>query len=150
MPVHRLTEKEELLESDRICSIAFVSPWDREEAVRGLESPDFQPTVSFGHFTEEGQLTASLLLPQFQMRYEGHDVPMVGVGGVASLPEYRYGGAVRQIFHTALEWMWDQGAVFSTLYPFSHSYYRKFGYELCQLVTQYKLSTGALESFSCT
>lgn len=150
MPVHRLTEKEELLESDRICSIAFVSPWDREEAVRGLESPDFQPTVSFGHFTEEGQLTASLLLPQFQMRYEGHDVPMVGVGGVASLPEYRYGGAVRQIFHTALEWMWDQGAVFSTLYPFSHSYYRKFGYELCQLVTQYKLPTEALESFSCT
>ena len=117
MPIHRLTEKEELLESDRICSIAFVSPWDREEAVRGLESPDFQPTVSFGHFTEEGKLTASLLLPQFQMRYEGHDVPMVGVGGVASLPEYRYGGAVRQIFHTALEWMWDQGAVFSSLYP---------------------------------
>lgn len=150
MPVHRLTEKEELLESDRICSIAFVSPWDREEAIRGLESPDFQPTVSFGHFTEEGQLTASLLLPQFQMRYEGHDVPMVGVGGVASLPEYRYGGAVRQIFHTALEWMWDQGAVFSSLYPFSHNYYRKFGYELCQLVTQYKLPTEALESFSCT
>src|SRR5699024_9776437 len=150
MPVHRLTEKEELLESDRICSIAFVSPWDREEAIRGLESPDFQATVSFGHFTEEGKLTASLLLPQFQMRYEGHDVPMVGVGGVASLPEYRYGGAVRQIFHTALEWMWDQGAVFSTLYPFSHSYYRKFGYELCQLVTQYKLPTEALESFSCT
>ena len=56
MPVHRLTEKEEVLESDRICSIAFVSPWDREEAVRGLESPDFQPTVPLAISQRKGSL----------------------------------------------------------------------------------------------
>ena len=34
MPVRKLTEKEELLESDRICSIAFAGSWSREEAIK--------------------------------------------------------------------------------------------------------------------
>lgn len=150
MSVRQLNTKEELLECGRIQSIAFVSSWDQQDAEKNLETPNEHPIVTFGHFTDDNVLTAAIMFPEFQMRYEDHWVPMVGVGGVASLPEYRFGGAIRQIFQTALRWMWDRGTVFSSLYPFSHTYYRKFGYELCQLSTQYELPVESLSSFRCT
>lgn len=149
MSVRQLKTKEELLECGRIQSIAFVSSWDKEEAQKNLEKPDQHPIATFGHFNDDNVLTAAIMLPGYQMRYESHWVPMVGVGGVASLPEYRFGGAIRQIFQTALRWMWDRGTVFSSLYPFSHTYYRKFGYELCQLSTQYQLPVESLSGFRC-
>lgn len=150
MSVRELKTPEELLESGKIQSVAFGFSWDMEEARKNLEKPDSRHNVTFGHFNEEGVLTSCLELPEYQVYYEGAAAPMVGVGGVSSLPEYRHGGAVRNIFHTALRWMWNQGAVFSSLYPFSHAYYRKFGYELCQICTQYKLPVEALASFPCT
>ena len=150
MSVRQLNTPEELLEGEKIQSIAFGFSWDEEKARNNLEKPHSRRNVTFGHFNQEGVLTACLELPEYEMYYEGTTVPMVGVGGVASLPEYRHGGAVRSIFHTALRWMWDRGAVFSSLYPFSHAYYRKFGYELCQICTQYKLPVEALASFPCT
>lgn len=150
MSVRELKSKEDLLECGKIQSIAFVSSWDQQEARKNLEKPDEHPVVAFGHFTDDNLLTASILFPEYQMQYEGTWVPMVGVGGVSSLPEYRYGGAVRQIFQTALRWMWDRGTVFSSLYPFSHIYYRKFGYELCQLSTQYQIPVESLSNFRCT
>ena len=72
------------------------------------------------------------------------------MGGVASLPEHRYEGAVRQIFQTVLPWMRQRGGVFSALYPFSHVYYRRFGYELCQIASYHKIPTQALSAFRCT
>ena len=66
MPVRKLTEKEELLESDRICSIAFAGSWSREEAIKALEAPSSPPPVSFGYFNQEGALTASMVLPEYQ------------------------------------------------------------------------------------
>ena len=71
MPVRKLTEKEELLESDRICSIAFAGSWSREEAIKALEAPSSPPPVSFGYFNQEGALTASMVLPEYQARYQG-------------------------------------------------------------------------------
>lgn len=150
MSVRELKTPEELLEGGKIQSIAFGFSWDVEEAKKDLKKPDNRHNVTFGHFNEEGILTACLELPEYEMYYEGTTVPMVGVGGVASLPEYRHGGAVRNIFHTALRWMWDQGAVFSSLYPFSHAYYRKFGYELCQICTRYQIPVEAFSNFRCT
>ena len=37
---------------------------------------------------------------------------------------------IRNIFEYAMKEMYEDGYVFSYLYPFSHVYYRKFGYEL--------------------
>lgn len=148
MPVREITKKEELLECQRIQSIAFVSPWDREEAGKNLEFPSKDPML--GHFDGEGRLTACLALPAYTACYQGRDVALVGVGGVASLPEHRRGGAVRSLFQTSLEQMWQKGAAFAALYPFSHSYYRKFGFELCQSALCVKVPVQALEGFSCT
>ena len=54
-----------------------------------------------------------------------------GIGGVASLPQYRRAGGIRACFQKALPILYREGYVFSYLYPFSTAYYRKFGYESC-------------------
>lgn len=150
MSVREITEKDLLLECDRISSIAFTYPWDREEAAKEPEDPSSPRNVTLGRFDQDGTLTACLQLPEYQVWYQGQIVPMVGVGGVASLPEFRKGGGIRELFQAALPWMRQRGAVFSSLYPFSHLFYRKFGYELCQLTLRYKVEPQALASFSCT
>ena len=117
MPVRQIVKKEELLECGRIQSIAFVAPWDRMEALKKLDDPEIPRNTTLGFFDQEEKLTACLELPTYQARYQGKVIPITGVGGVASLPEHRKGGAVRRLFTYTLPWMRDQGAVFSCLYP---------------------------------
>ncbi|MDR2687891.1 MAG: GNAT family N-acetyltransferase, partial [Oscillospiraceae bacterium] len=56
-------------------------------------------------------------------------VPCVCVGGVASLPHRRHGGAVRRLFEELEKRAKEEGWALGALYPFADSYYRKFGYE---------------------
>lgn len=150
MPVRQIVKKEELLECGRIQSIAFVAPWDRMETLKKLDDPEVPRNTTLGFFDQEEKLTACLELPTYQARYQGKVIPITGVGGVASLPEHRKGGAVRRLFTYTLPWMRDQGAVFSCLYPFSHSFYRKFGYELCQLPTAWQVPAESLRHLPCS
>lgn len=79
----------------------------------------------------------------YEVSFDGQRAPMVGIGGVATLPPYRREGAIRGCFEQLLPEIYAQGAVFSYLYPFSTAYYRKFGYELgCDTVKwRLRLST---------
>lgn len=149
MPV-RMIKPEELLECEKIQSVAFAYPLNTEEIEKRLAEGPAPKDAYIGYVNDENVITACMELPRYQMRYEGHWVPMVGIGGVASLPEYRQGGAVRQILEAAFCQMVEGGAVFSSLYPFSHPYYRKFGYELCQMTTEYELPIETLSSFRYT
>lgn len=80
-------------------------------------------------FDESGRMTACLELIDYDVWFDGQPVGMGGIGGVASLPESRRTGNVRGLFHLILEEMYERGDVFSYLFPFSHVYYRKFGFE---------------------
>ena len=55
----------------------------------------------------------------YRARFDGHDMLMMGVGGVSTLPQYRRRGGIRACFESALPDMYAQGAAFSYLYPFS-------------------------------
>ncbi|MDR2888462.1 MAG: GNAT family N-acetyltransferase [Lachnospiraceae bacterium] len=63
------------------------------------------------------------------INFDGQDATMTGIGGVATLPQYRRRGCIRACFVKALPDMYEKGIAFSYLYPFSTAYYRKFGYE---------------------
>lgn len=80
-------------------------------------------------FDGDGRMTACLELIPYDVWFDGRTAGMGGVGGVASLPEFRRGGHVRGLFGFILEEMYERGDVFSYLFPFSNAYYRKFGYE---------------------
>jgi predicted acetyltransferase len=64
------------------------------------------------------------------MRFDGHNVKMSGIGGVGTLPEARKGGHIRHIYEKLLPEAYEKGVIFSNLTPFSHDFYRKFGYEV--------------------
>lgn len=149
MPV-RMIRREELVECEKIQSVGFVYSLNTEELKKQIAEEPEPAAPYIGFFNEDNVITACMELPRYQVRYDGQWVDMVGIGGVASLPEYRFGGAVRQILYAAFRQMLESGAVFSSLYPFSHPYYRQFGYELCQTSAEYELPVEALSPFRCT
>ncbi|MEH7226242.1 GNAT family N-acetyltransferase [Bacillus sp. JJ1566] len=55
---------------------------------------------------------------------------MGGIAGVATYPEFRRRGYVKDLLTYALETMKTQGFVVSMLHPFDVTFYRKYGWEL--------------------
>ncbi|MDR0495077.1 MAG: GNAT family N-acetyltransferase [Treponema sp.] len=79
---------------------------------------------------EKGKLLAGMFEIEFLMRFDGNNAKMSGIGGVGTLPESRKGGLIRRIFERLLPQAYEQGVIFSNLTPFSHDFYRLFGYEI--------------------
>ena len=80
---------------------------------------------------EGKKLLAGMWEIEFLMCFDGRNVKMSGIGGVGTLPEARKSGYVRRIFEKMLPEAYEKGVLFSCLAPFSHDFYRKFGYEIC-------------------
>ncbi len=72
---------------------------------------------------------------------------MTGIGAVSSLPQYRRHGAIRECFNCSLKDMYNQDFTFSYLYPFSTSYYSKFGYAICGEVMSYSINLKSIKRF---
>lgn len=80
----------------------------------------------------DGENMASTLSEtSFDIRFDGHVCRMGGMGGAATLPQYRRMGGIRGCFEASLKDQYARGYDFSYLYPFSTAYYRKYGYERC-------------------
>jgi len=111
-----------------------------KEAEGDEESTENPPHWAWGAF-EKGKLLAGMIETDFLMRFDGNSVKMSGVGGVGTLPEARKGGLIRRIFEQLLPEAYETGAIFSNLSPFSHDFYRMFGYEIA--CTRYELTIPA-------
>lgn len=109
-----------------IQSVAFESPW---EPPKPKDEPESEPDPMVWWMCGEGKTAHSCLgvLP-IRARFDGRIVELGGIGGVASLPQYRRKGGIRALMNAVLRDMYDRGFVFSGLYPFSRAYYKKFGY----------------------
>lgn len=83
-----------------------------------------------GIFQGSKQLS-TLTANAFEIRFDGNICEMCGIGGVMSDPSARKTGGVSRILRQELSAMRDRGQVFSHLYPFQSSFYRKFGYTHC-------------------
>ncbi len=57
------------------------------------------------------------------------DVPCAGIAAVGVKPEFRHMGIGTQLMQWAMEYCRDQGDVYSLLYPFRGTFYRRLGYE---------------------
>lgn len=148
MDVRHLT-LEETIALEKVQSVAFVYPIDLAALEKEIaETPE---KINFGSmwgcFTEQGTLVSGLEDTQFDMRYDGHTVKMGGIGGVASLPEGRMQGGIRAIFEKVFAENRQNGVLFSTLYAFSHPYYRQFGYEICYEGRQVRFPLRSLKAY---
>lgn len=126
----RKLQPEEYWQARRIMAVAFEGVFEQEKELEKAQTDKEDPKEDLygASLTEGGPLAGSIVINNKLSRFDGHTVKMGGVGGVATLPPNRRGGAVRACMELALREMYDKGFVLSHLYPFSTAYYRQFGY----------------------
>jgi predicted acetyltransferase len=149
MEIRRIRPEEEIAKS-KIQSIAFLFSRDFSKPPESAEP--FQTDYDTGRaaFNDEGKMCSCLDLIPFDIRFDGRTVKMGGIGGVASLPEERQRRYIRSIFEYVMAEMYEKDYTFSYLYPFSHQYYRKFGYELNMTLRSYSIGASSLRHFEQT
>lgn len=122
--IRKLTP-EETPRANELFAIAFEQPMDRAAA-----QPDEEGFTRWAALDGE-EMMSTLSVTDFMVHFDGHACQMGGIGGVATLPQYRRRGGIRGCFQAMLPDLYANGYDFSYLYPFSTAYYRKFGYECC-------------------
>jgi len=126
MPTLRHMTNDDLLAYKHLCSVCYLyKDTDPAEA-----QPEEKLWEKVGVFAEDGTMLSAMTQIDYTARFEGQDVKLLGIGGVVTDPMARGQRGVRQMFEEGLPRLRDAGYVFSALYPFSHQFYRKFGYEL--------------------
>lgn len=125
--IYRKIEKEESLGSAKIKSMAFGFGIDGDE--KSIEEDKYLYEFEYGAFDENKKQVATVTSLPFDMYLDGHSLKCSGVAGVATLPENRRGGHIKKIFAKLFQDLIDEDYSLSYLFPFSHEYYRKFGYE---------------------
>lgn len=127
----RIIGHDEMHKIDFINSVAFESPWEPPKNEEPEENKsETKPSVWDHWLVEEGsEPCAAVSVLNENICFDGRIVPMGGIGGVSTLPQYRRKGAIRTCLSAIMNDLLEKGAVFSVLYPFSRAYYRRFGYE---------------------
>ncbi|OHD77623.1 MAG: hypothetical protein A3J97_10000 [Spirochaetes bacterium RIFOXYC1_FULL_54_7] len=123
---------DDFYEALRLDSICYTQSSDL--AITDSTTEDLKD--AFGLF-ENGQLRSVMISHEQQMYFDRALVPVAGIGSVATYPEHRRKGYVRELFSVLFPRMRELGQAFSMLFPFSYPYYRSFGYELACLKNQY-------------
>lgn len=77
----------------------------------------------------DNQLAAKLHLIPLTCYINGKTFEMGGVSSVATWPEFRRQGAVKDLLYHSLQYMRESGQTISFLHPFSFAFYRKYGWE---------------------
>ena len=144
MEVRRLTP-EERFEANLISTVAFHM---RMEDPEKAEEESLKDTKEdWGAFSEDGRMMARIINHRFSVWLDGQLVPCGGIGAVSTLPEYRNTGAIRAIFEQLLPGAYRNGEILSALYPFSHAFYRKFGYETVRWKNEYEFEPAVLSGY---
>ncbi len=93
---------------------------------------------------ENGEPRASATVLPMEVFVAGKPRQMGGIAAVMVHPAYRRRGYAGALMREALRDMRERGVHLSALDPFSHSFYRTFGYELAMETIQYNLKPSAL------
>ncbi len=141
----RQMELQELKALDRMEAVCFTYSFDETKQEPPQSLPEKRE--NWGCFGEDITLQGGMIANHYICRVGSHLYKMAGIGGVSTLPEYRRSGAIRAIFQAMLPDLRSRGFVLSGLYPFSHAFYRKFGYEYCYPSDIYELSASELLSY---
>jgi predicted acetyltransferase len=141
----RLLKPEEHFEANLISTVAFHMKMEDPEKNReeSLKSRD----EDWGAFSDDGKIMARIINNHYESRLDGQRVRNGGIGAVSTLPEYRNTGAVKAIFEELIPEARRNGEIISTLYPFNHAFYRKFGYETVRWRDHYEFAPAVLKGY---
>ncbi len=149
MQIRKLTTADEWIECDRLHSIAFLfEDWNEKEARERFQKEEAgeldRNEEAWGAFSKE-KMTASVVTNDRVQMFFGKELQVGELHMVGTLPEERGNGYVRELIRTILRDFQDRGYAMAMLIPFSCSFYRKYGFELCSNILKQKAS---IEQFS--
>lgn len=125
MTIRRLTANE-LDNSYALSQFAFQYELPEQE-LQERQSRD-KPEETWGFF-KDGHLAAKMKIMPLEIFIHGKVFAMGGISSVATWPEYRRQGMIKQLLTHGLKVMQQAGQTVSLLAPFSFAYYRKYGWE---------------------
>lgn len=150
----RKIKPEELKRTNELFAIAFEFEMDNTKTADEIYEKSFNNSKSrddvyclerWAAFEDDNMtMMSNFIATPFLIQFDGHHCKMVGIGGVATLPQYRRTGGIRACFEAALPSMYESSVDFSYLYPFSTAYYRKFGYEMCCERLRYRIRLSSI------
>jgi predicted acetyltransferase len=88
---------------------------------------------------EDGEVRASATVLPLEVHLDGETVPLGGVSAVMAHPAYRRRGYAGELMRAVLGGMCERGVHLSMLWPFSHVFYRSYGWELAGETISYTL-----------
>lgn len=144
MEIKKLTTIDEYRQIEEINAMSFFYSIDDEATYKPKKNVNVWGAV------EGNRVLAVIHVPEYEMLYHGTYIPMFGIGGVSTRAECRNKGYIRMLFSAIFEDMEQRGAILSYLYPFSFSYYEKFGYSLGITRVKTRIKTEQLGDFRCT
>lgn len=150
--VTRILKPDEIWRSNFVQAVCFEFPFNIEENKKKMnkETPnELTNSTYWGVFSDdEAELMGTIVVNNFIANFDNSSVKMGGIGGVATLPQYRHRGVIKNCFNHALLDMYNNDFVISTLYPFSRAYYRQFGFENGPFIREHTISLVALPTKS--
>jgi predicted acetyltransferase len=120
---------------------------DQKEAVRRIKNdPRYSHhDIILAEYNGEAIGTATAF--PAKMWLSGVPVTIGAVAGVTVLPEFRRKGVAGKMMEFLIMRMFAEGWPMSTLFPFSHKYYRKFDYDTIGDVHAYRINPSNLTVF---
>ncbi|MGR6004089.1 GNAT family N-acetyltransferase [Bacillus cereus] len=122
-------KEDKFREALRLSEYAFQYKVDEERLQRQLTK--MKESHEIYGIMEGKDLVAKLHLIPFHIYIGKEKFKMGGVAGVATYPEYRRSGYVKELLQHSLQRMKKDGFTVSMLHPFAVTFYRKYGWELC-------------------
>jgi predicted acetyltransferase len=141
----RHIQRHEFDESERIKHIAFGRKLTTPK--NDADDPDAIFTSVVVCCDESDAITARVRNIDYTCMIDGQQAFMTGLSGVASLPEARGLGRVRAILQYIFEEDYARGVHINAQFPFSHSYYRRYGYEIASERQVLRTPTNNLSTF---
>ena len=122
-------KEDKFREALRLSEYAFQYKVDEERLQQQLTK--MKESHEIYGIMEGEDLAAKLHLIPFHIYIGKEKFKMGGVAGVATYPEYRRSGYVKELLQHSLQRMKKDGFTVSMLHPFAVTFYRKYGWELC-------------------
>lgn len=122
-------KEDKFREALRLSEYAFQYKVDEERLQQQLTK--MKESHEIYGIMEGKDLAAKLHFIPFHIYIGKEKFKMGGVAGVATYPEYRRSGYVKELLQHSLQRMKKDGFTVSMLHPFAVTFYRKYGWELC-------------------
>lgn len=107
-----------------------------------------RPVFDYGiGIYDHNQLKSALLLIPYDIQWNNRKIPMMGIGGVATMPENRHQGYINKLIKEAIKLIHKNNIPFSMLMPFKPSFYHKYGWGRCFEHHELTVHLDALKGF---